>query len=166
MRHAGLLLALLATATQLPACVTTAGSPGDMKGQSGPVTWEIVDIRQSLEDNGSKMRWDYNLVFKNVSDMAVEFERMETNSRAGGSVDMFGGIDTTPFARQLAPRGELRVNRSWTFSCSRCAPGHMPRFFGDGVIVYHTFFGHDGAGRDVRVPIAIRLNSSVGVRTP
>jgi hypothetical protein len=135
-----------------------------MKGQSGPVAWEIVDIRQRLEDNGFQMRWDYNLVLKNVSDLAVEFERTETSSRKGGSGDMTGGIDTTPFTRRLAPRGELRVNRYWTFSCSRCAPGHLPRLFSDGVIVYHTFFGRDGAGSVLRVPIAIRLNSSVGER--
>lgn len=163
MRHAGLLLALLAAATLLPACATT-GSPGDTKGQSGPVAWEIVDVQQRLEKNGFEMRWDYTLALKNLGDGAIDFERMEIASRAGGSGDLYGGMDTTPFTPQLAPRGELKINRNNTLNCTRCAPGHMPRLFSDGIIVYYTLFGHDAAGGSVRVPIALRLNSSVGER--
>jgi hypothetical protein len=164
MRHAGLLLALLAAATLLPACATT-GSPGDTKGQSGPVAWEIVDVGQSLEDNGFRMRWNFTLVFKNTSDIAVDFERVEHGSRAGGPVDdIVGGMATAPFAHRLVPGQELRISQNESWGCSPCAPGRLPRFFSDGIIVYYTLFGHDAAGGSVRVPIALRLNSSVGER--
>jgi hypothetical protein len=164
MRHAGIIIpALLAAATQLPACATT-GSPDARKGQSGPVAWEIVDVQQRLEKNGSEMRWDYTLALQNLGDSAIDFERMEIASRAGGSGDLYGGMETTPFTRQLAPRGELKINRSNTLNCRQCAPGHLPRLFSDGIILYYTFYGHDGAGGAVRVPVALRLNSSVGER--
>ena len=164
MRHAGLLLALLVTATHLPACATTA-SPGALKGQSGPVAWEILDIQQALEDNGFRMRWDFIIVLKNTGDIAVNFERAEKGSRAGGSVDSIsGGMATVAYVHRLEPAGELRIRQSEAWGCSPCAPGHQHRLFSDGIIVYYTLFGHDSAGGGVRVPIALRLNSSVGER--
>jgi hypothetical protein len=164
MRHAGLLLALLAAATQLPACATT-GSPDARKGQSGSVNWEIVDIKQTLTENGYRMRWDFTVVLRNTGDIAVNFERVEKATRAGGSVDSIsGGMSTVPYKHRLEPAGELRVRQGESWGCSPCAPGHLPRFFSDGIIVYYTLFGRDAAGSDVRVPIALRLNSSVGER--
>ena len=164
MRHTGLVLALLAAATQLPACATT-GNPDELRGRSGAVTWEIVDIRQRLEANGSLMRWDFIVVFKNTGGLPFDFERVEVGSRPGGSVDaIIGGMETVPFAQRLEPDGELRIQQSQSWGCSQCAPGHLPRFLGDGVIAYYTFLGHDSAGGAVRVPIAVRLNSSVGTR--
>jgi hypothetical protein len=66
MRHAGMIFALLAAGTQLTACAT-AGSPGALQGQAGVVAWEIVDTKQTLEENGFRMRWDFTLVFKDIA---------------------------------------------------------------------------------------------------
>lgn len=164
MRQAGLLLALLAAATQLQACATM-GSPDARRGQAGPVSWEIVDLRQSLEDNGTSMRWSFTFVFRNTGASSFDFERVEIGSRAGGpSDDVTGGMETVPFARRLETGSELRVGQKESWGCRQCAPGHLPRLFSEGVIVYYTFFGQDGAGSRVRVPIAMRFDSSVGTR--
>ena len=165
MRHAGLLLALLAAAIQLPACAATTGTPGVIQGQSGPITWDIIDMQQVLEENGTRMRWNFVFVFKNTGGGPFDFERVEIASRAGGPVDdLYGGMNTVPYAQHLEPDGELRAQRSEALSCPQCAAGHLPRFFGNGIIIYYTFFGRGGAGGAVRVPIAVRLNSSVGER--
>ena len=41
-------------------------------------------------------------------------------------------------------------------------PAELHRAFADGVIVYFTLTGRDDRGGGVRVPIAIRLDRSVG----
>jgi hypothetical protein len=166
MRHAGLILALLAITTQLPACAAGGtGSLGVSRGQSGPVAWEIIDMKQTLEDNGFRMRWNFTIVFKNTASVPFDFERVETGSRAGGPADdIIGGIATVPFAQHLEPDGEMRLTQSESWGCPQCPPGHLSRVFSDGVIVYYAFLGHDGAGGSVRVPIAIRFDSSVGER--
>ena len=126
MRHAGILLALLAAATQLPACATT-GSPGVMQGQSGPVAWEIADMQQVLEENGFRMRWNFTLVFKNVGGVPFDFERVEVNSRAGGpSDDTIGGMATVAFVHRLEPGAVLKVTESETWGCSQCPRDPYP----------------------------------------
>ena len=164
MRHAGLVLALLTAATHLPAC-TVGESTRALRGQSGPVTWEIVDIQQELEEHGSQMRWNFSIVLKNTGDTGIAFEQVEIGSRAGGSVDSIsGGMGTAPFAQRLEPGGELRIAQSQAWGCSQCAQAHLDRVFADGIIVYYTLFGRNEAGSGVRVPIALRLDRSVGKR--
>src|SRR5262249_7016832 len=105
MRHAGLVLALLAVTTQIAACAAI-GSSDALKGQSGPVAWDVIEIQQSLEGNGYWMRWDFTLFFKSIGATAVDFERVEHGSRAGGPVDdVVGGMSTTPFSQRLEPAG-------------------------------------------------------------
>ena len=162
MRHAGLVLALLTAATHLPACAV-GGSTRALRGQSGPVAWEIVDIQQELEEHGSRMRWTFSIVLKNTGDSGIAFEQVEIGSRAGGTVDSIsGGMGTEPFAQRLEPGGELRIARSQSWGCPLCAQAHLDRVFADGVIVYYTLVGRDEAGGGVRVPIAIRLDSERG----
>jgi len=134
------------------------------RGESDSVVWEVVDIRQSLEENGLRMRWRFALVLKNTGGAPIDFERMETVQRRVGSGDIYGGMNSTALSRHLEPGAELRISRSESWGCPQCGPGSLPRFFSDGIIVSYTLRGHDAAGESVRVSIAVRLNSSVGER--
>ena len=165
MRHVGIVVALLAAGIHLPACAV-GGSTRELQGQSGPVSWEIVDIRQGLEDNGRRMSWTFSLVLRNTGTIPIAFEHVELGSRTGGTVDygISGGMGTEPFAQRLEAGAETRIRRSHSWGCSDCAPAQLHQFFSDGIIVYYTAIGRDDAGGSVRVPIAIRLNSSVGER--
>jgi hypothetical protein len=40
----------------------------------------------------------------------------------------------------------------------------LRRIFADGITLYYTLLGRDDAGSAVKVPVAIRLNSSLGTR--
>jgi len=164
MRHAGLVVALLTAAMHLPACAV-GGSPREPRGESGPVSWKIVDIQQELEAHGSQMRWTFSIVLTNGSDTGIGFEQVEIGSQAGGTAEGFsGGMGTEWFAERLEPGAELRIRRSHSASCPFCAPTDLHRIFTDGVIVYYTLVGRDDRGGGVRVPIAIRLDRSVGER--
>jgi hypothetical protein len=164
MRRVGPVLVVLAAATHLPACAA-GGSGRELRGQSGAVAWEIVDIRQELEPGGSRMRWDFSLVFWNTGAAGIAFERVDIASQAGGTVDSIsGGMGTVKLAQRLEPGAEWRVRRSESWGCPQCAPAHLPRFFSDGIVMHYTLFGRDDAGLAVRVPVAIRLNSGVGQR--
>ena len=162
MRHAGTVVLLLVVAAHLPACAV-GGSARELRGQSGPVSWEILDIRQELE--GSRMRWTFSIVVKNTGNTGIGFEQVEIGSQPGGTVDSFwGGIDTQSFTQRLEPGAETRMVQTTSWGCPQCAPADLHRTFADGVIVYYTLVGRDDAGSRVRVPLAIRLNSSVGQR--
>jgi hypothetical protein len=48
----------LAVWTVLAGCAAT--TPGrELRGESGPIVWEVVDVRQRLVDNGVRTRWEY-----------------------------------------------------------------------------------------------------------
>lgn len=164
MRHVGILVALLAAATHLASCASGASSR-ELRGASGPVSWEIVDIRQALEENGSQMRWTFSIVLTNTGPRAILFEQVEIGSQAGGTVDSIsGGMGTEPFAHRLEPAGELRIQQSESWSCPQCPQAHLHRTFADGIIKYYTLSGRDDVGTRVRVPIVLRLDRSVGAR--
>ena len=55
MRHLGHLVALLTVTALLSACATVDAAR-TLRGQAGRVAWEIVDIKQALEDQGFLMR--------------------------------------------------------------------------------------------------------------
>ena len=158
MRHVRFVLTLLAVGIQLTACA------GVQRGESDSVTWEVVDIRQSLEENGYRMRWTFALLLRNTGTVPVDFERMERVMRPGGSGDIYGGMDSTTFSRHLDPGAEFRISRNESWGCPRCPAGELPRLFSDGVVINYTLRGHDATGEGVRVLIRVRLNSSVGER--
>ena len=164
LRHARKIVVLLAAATHLLGCAS-AGVTRPLRGQSGSVSWEISDVRQEPEEPPFQMRWTFWIAVKNLGDTGIAFEELEIGSQPGGTVDHFwGGIGTEPFTRRLEPGAELRLRRSHASSCPLCGPAELHRAFADGVIVYFTLTGRDDRGGGVRVPIAIRLDRSVGDR--
>jgi hypothetical protein len=136
-----------------------------LRGQAGRVAWEIVDIEQALEDRGILMRWTFTIVLRNPSDIGTAFEQVDRATQAAGTVaSISGGMDSQPFARRLEAGGELRIRPSQAWGCPLCPQGDLRRIFADGIILYYTLLGRDDAGGAVTVPVAIRLDSSVGAR--
>jgi hypothetical protein len=64
MRRTGILLLSLAVAAPLAGCAAVT-SGRDLRGESGQVAWEVVDLRQRMEENGTRMRWEYVVVLRN-----------------------------------------------------------------------------------------------------
>jgi hypothetical protein len=160
MRRAWRVLSSLAIAVGLAGCAAATSGRG-----SDQVAWETTDVRQRLEESGTRMRWDYTLVLRNRGATAITFEQMELGVRAAGSVDdIWGGMETRPFTRTLDPNGEMRVARSDSWGCPRCGPGDMPRFFADGIVRFITFTGRDAQGQPLKVNVRIPLHSGVGTR--
>ena len=164
MRYVGRLAALWTVAALLSACAAGEASR-TLRGQAGRVTWEIVDIEQALEDRGLLMRWTFTIVLRNPTDVGIAFEEVETATQAVGTVSsIYGGMDTRPFAQRLDAHGELRIRPTQLWGCPLCPQAEMHRIFADGVMFYYTLLGRDDAGGEVKVPVAVRLDSSVGTR--
>ena len=164
MGHVGRLAAFLTVAALLSACAAVETSR-TLRGQAGRVAWEIVDIEQALEDQGFLMRWTFTIVLRNPSDVGIAFELVETATQAVGTVESIsGGMGTQPFMQRLEPGGELRLRPSQIWGCPLCPQADLRRIFADGVVLYYTLLGRDDAGGAVKVPVAIRLDSSVGAR--
>jgi hypothetical protein len=162
MRQGKTLLVPLALFACLVACATTEHA---FRGESGPITWEIVDARQRMEESGSRMRWDYTILLRNHGQTAIIFERMDLALQpAETASNVWGGIDSRSFTRHIDPNGELRVPRSDSWSCPRCGASELPRFFAAGIIRWITFTGQDMQSMPIKVEVRIRLNSSVGAR--
>ena len=75
MSRARVLLLSLAVSTLLAGCAATT-SGREPRGESGPVVWEVADMRQRLVDNGVRMRWEYTIVLRNRGVTVVAFERI------------------------------------------------------------------------------------------
>jgi hypothetical protein len=66
----------LILATQLVLASYAAQRASIQKGDSGPIAWEVTDIRQSLEEQGNRMRWDHTLALRNTGSTTVTFDQM------------------------------------------------------------------------------------------
>jgi hypothetical protein len=163
MSRARVVLLSLAVWAVLAGCAATA--PGrDLRGESGPIVWEVVDVRQRLVDNGVLTRWEYTVVLRNRGVTVVAFDRVALASRARGTGDLWGGLSDELFDRRLEPNRELRFSRTDTWGCPRCGPSELHTFFASGIIRDITFSGRDAQGEPVKVLVRIPLNSSVGKR--
>ena len=116
MSRARVVLLSLAVWTVLAGCAATTPER-ELRGESGPIVSEVVDVRQRLVDNGVRMRWEYTIVLRNRGVTVVAFERMALGSRARGTGDVWGGISDEVFDRRLEPNRELRVSRNDTWGC-------------------------------------------------
>jgi hypothetical protein len=138
---------------------------GIQKGDSGPIAWEVIDIRQSLEEQGNRMRWDYTLVLRNIGSTTVTFDQMTLITMVPGG-NMSGGHSTRPYVLTLEPGGEVRdANNSYNHGCIRnCDPQYVRQMFRNGVTRVIELRGRDGAGQPVSPVIRLRLDSSMGTK--
>ena len=164
MRRTDIVLLLLAVAALLAGCAAVT-SERELRGGSGQVAWEVIDVRQRMEESGTRMRWEYTILLRNHGKSAVIFERMDLALQsAEAASNVWGGIDSRSFTRHIDPNGELRVPRSDSWACPRCGASELPRFFAAGIIRWITFTGQDMQSMPIKVEVRIRLNGSVGAR--
>jgi hypothetical protein len=160
----GLLVALLVLGLALLGCATNDGLR-TLQGQSGPVAWEASDIRQTSEDSGHRLRWDYVLTLRNTSSTAITFEKVVRNVITP-SGDVFGGMASEALTRRLDVGAEWRtVNNSYSHGCPQCDVNRAAEMLRKGITRILEFTGHDDQGQPVTVTVRIPLNSSVGART-
>jgi hypothetical protein len=148
LRLAAIALLVLGVVT---ACATTPDG-GRLAGSSGPVSWEVVDLRQRLSPDGRKIRWYFTVVLRETEGKTIQFERWQAN--------VYGLRDTTPaesrFDRQLAPRSEVRLNYS----------PYLYSGTGGAMIVFYRYLGKDDGGRSVTVDVRIPLSGIVSRTMP
>src|SRR5262245_28601479 len=51
-------------------------NPERFEGSAGQVTWEVVDIVQSVSADSRSIRWDYTIVLRETSGTSIEFEKI------------------------------------------------------------------------------------------
>ena len=141
------------------ACATRSGeapprgsSPGDppLQGSAGPVTWEIVDVRERVSLDGQRTRWYYTIVFKETQGRTVQFQKEHVGKerfRSGSSREML-------FEPRLEPNSELRISRAET---ERTRPG-------SAVLVFRQYEATDEANRPVTVDVRLSLSNGTGRR--
>jgi hypothetical protein len=133
------------------------------KGESGPIAWEVTDIRQSLEEQGNRMRWNYTFVLRNTGSATVNFDQMTVVSTPLGAGNFSGGHSTQRYVQTLKPGAEIREARSFSHGCNQnCDPQWVRQMLRAGVMQSVELRGRDDAGRTVTAVVRFRLDSSVG----
>lgn len=138
----------------------------ELRGTSGPVSWEVTDIGQVTSLDGMRMRWSYVVVLKETAGVAIQFDRVERGSYAPNIV---GGAPTSvSFHRSLAANSELRAafSDSWGWVGESV---ERRRFGGAALLgsltVERRFIGTDAQGRAVTVLVRLQLDRSLGKRS-
>jgi hypothetical protein len=133
------------------------------RGEADSIAWEVINARQSTEEHGSRMRWNFTILLRNHGASVITFEQLDVGTRAMYSGNIRGGIQSQPYSRRLEPNQEVRLSRSESWTCDRCAPEEANRFFRQGFVQTITFTGRDAQGATVKVPVQVPLNSSFGI---
>ena len=134
------------------------GGP-ELKGQAGPISWEVADIVQSSREGGTLLRWDYSVVLHSTGSRGIYLERMEIG--ASGR-DLYGGMTTERLGRRIEPNETYRLTRWDSYGCPQCPPGKLPQVFSEGMTKILMIDALEDGGDAIRVVIRIPLNSSVG----
>jgi len=117
-----------------------------LSGQSGRVTWEVVDVIQTRLAEEQAIRWDFAIVLRLVSGEAIRVERIEhgTGTRTQGerSIDVL-----------LRPGESLRIQHN-----ERTGRGESRR---DAFRRYH---GRDDKGVPLVVEARVPLDARLGAR--
>jgi hypothetical protein len=133
-----------------------------VQGQSGPVAQEVSDIRQTIEDSGRRLRWDYPLTLRNTSSTAITCETVVRNIITPRG-DVSGGMASETLVHRLDVGADWRtVGNSYSHGCSQCDPSSAAEVLRRGVTRILEFAGRDDQGRTVTVTVRIPLNSGVG----
>src|ERR1700675_4315840 len=82
----------------LSSCASgSIGSPNQMRGNSGSVEWEVVDMGEVLSRDRSRIRWSYTIVIRETSGSTIEFETVDKNAYG----DSLGGINVPAFSSEF-----------------------------------------------------------------
>lgn len=134
----------------------------ELRGTSGPVSWEVTDIGQVTSLDGMRMRWSYVVVLKETTGITIQFDRIERDVSGGG------GLTSAPFRRTLAANSELRAPfwDSWGWVGESV---ERRRFGGAAILptmtVRRRFVGTDAQGKAVTVVVRLHLDRSLGKRS-
>ena len=161
MRTPRWVLTLLVSALLATAGCAALGPP-ELKGQSGPIAWEVVDIVQTPQSEGGALRWDYSLVLHNTGSRGIYLERMEIGATGR---EIYGGMGTERLGRRLEPAGSYRLTRWDSFGCPQCPPGTTAPLLSEGLTKEFMVYGLEDGGAAIRVRIRVPLNSSIGRRS-
>jgi hypothetical protein len=106
MRCPSRTLTIALAATVLVACASPRPQGGigperydSLQGQSGPVAWEVKNLRQTREEGGRQVTWWYDLILRNMGSAAIDFQGEDVGMIADdGSFGGAGhaGIRPTP----------------------------------------------------------------------
>jgi hypothetical protein len=138
----------------------TSGTPSTLRGQSGAVTWEVGDVRQTSEDRGRWLRWEYMLTLRNVGSAGITFSKVSVG--AIGSAESWGGQGEQSFKRRLDAGAELHVADSYSRWCRDCDPGYAEMLFRQGITRILTYEGIDDQGRPLSVTVRIPFHPGMG----
>ncbi len=139
----------------LLACLVSACAAGDtgrLQGESGPVTWEVTNLRYRVSAAGDEVRWYYTLVLKETAGRTIQFEKAE---RGSYGLNLSSIPSEVAFQRKLSPLSELRLN----YRDGLLDPRRLST-----MTVFRRFRGKDDTGRSITVDVRIPLSTSTARR--
>jgi hypothetical protein len=138
-------------------CATT----GQLSGASGPVAWEVVDVREQMLRDGQEIRWSYTLVLNETRGTGIQFDDVRsqaTGPRADHAWEW-------KLSRRLGPRASIRIDSHYGIyygSTSGATFGYSTPGGREGVTVVHRLSGKDDTGQPVQVEVRFPLYPGIG----
>jgi hypothetical protein len=161
------IVAAAALCLLVSACATGGvGGGGEVRGTTGDVAWEVLDIGQIASVDGQRIRWSYAIVLRNTGDTKIEIERLERGVISRGTTETIGGTPVSqPLRRTLRARSEVRVPVSddWGWAgglTSRTTFGGTAALA--PITVTRRFLGTDEKGNAVGFTVRVNLDRGIG----
>jgi clan AA aspartic protease (TIGR02281 family) len=140
---------------RLSVVLALTGCAATLTGVSGPVAWQVTDLRvvERSVAGADRDLYAFTLVLNETQGRALTLTQLEQNVSQPG-VNPAGSTQQVPIHWKLRPHGELRQPRAFYYYCaeSRCRPS-------DPIAPWYNIVltGTNDRGRPVRVAMDFRL---------
>lgn len=102
-----------------------------VRGESGPVAWEVSDIREGSEDQGRLVRWTFTVTLRNTGPTGITLTMVTRDVQAPSS-DVWGGQENSAGQRRLDAGSVLRLSEEFAYRCRDCDIGYAASALGRG----------------------------------
>lgn len=138
---------------------------GTVRGESGPVAWEVSDIRERSEDQGRLVRWTFTVTLRNTGSTGINLTTVSRDVQAPLS-DVWGGQERSAGQRRLDAGSALRLSEEFAYRCRDCDIGYAASTLGRGITRIVQYEGTDDQGRSLVVTVRIPLHRGAGTASP
>ena len=160
--HRQALAATIRVVIALALALTGCAATGSLSGGSGSLSWEVLEAKQTWEEQGTRLRWDYVLALRNTGSLGIYLDRVEVGSQ--GHEIHGGSMGSERLGSRLEPQETLRWTLSDSFGCTQCDASQVATMMSEGFTKVYIFHGLEDGGRTVRLDVRLRMDSSLGVR--
>jgi hypothetical protein len=142
----------------LAALKSLVESDSRLHGTTGPIAWEVRDLRRDTRPGGRDGGWSYTLVVREVAGSNLHLEREERSARRPG---MEPTVLRATLGRELPAHGEIQLAVAQAGARRREPDPFEAGGPGDDLWIWHRFHARNEAGQLIRIDVRFHLDAPV-----